>query len=133
MIKIRSIPRLTIIFICAVTIPGGMLSYFSIQNITNLKELTERRVLEEQEGMATLVKENYNAWLDATSHKFESAVSEIHNNDYGMIRYTDTIAFLNNPFILQKNGSFLWPVFKEDVSYEEENFTPAFMNTFSII
>ena len=35
--------RLTIVFILAVTVPGIVLSYLSIQNITNLKELTEKK------------------------------------------------------------------------------------------
>ncbi len=52
--KLKPFSRLTIIFILAVTIPGSILSYLSIQNITNFQELMERRVLEEQESMAIL-------------------------------------------------------------------------------
>lgn len=129
--KIKSIPRLTIIFILAVTIPGGLLSYLSIQNITNLKELTERRVLEEEEDLATLVKHNFNAYLDTTIFGFENIVSAIQDNDYSLLKYADTIAYLDQPFLINKDGFFLWPVFKEDINIEAEVFNPVFIGSYT--
>ena len=49
---LRPASRLTIIFILAVILSGSVLTYFSINNISNLKELTEKRILEEQRELS---------------------------------------------------------------------------------
>ena len=46
--KFKSVTRLSIVFILAVVISGSILTYFGINNISNLKELTEKRILEEE-------------------------------------------------------------------------------------
>ena len=45
----KSVPRLTLIFIITLIISGSILTYFSINNISNFKELTIKRISEEQE------------------------------------------------------------------------------------
>ena len=51
----RIIPfsRLSIVFILAIVLSGGILTYFSINNISNLKELTEKRIIEEQQLLSS--------------------------------------------------------------------------------
>ena len=87
----------------------------SIQNITNLKELTERRVLEEEEKLADAIYQKYQDKLIETSTAFSDFVAGIEGNDYASIRFIDTLEFIENPFIINLNGSFLWPAFIPDM------------------
>lgn len=131
-IKLKPFSRLTIIFILAVTIPGGILTYLSIQNITNLKELTERKVLEEEEDLADLVCQNFQSKLIDISREFTDYISRIEENDYSSIRFSDTIDFIENPFIIDQNGRFLWPKFIEDIVYKEEKtYSARFVGNFN--
>ena len=50
--KQKPASRLTIVFILAVVISGSILTWFSINSISNLKELTEKRIFEEQRELA---------------------------------------------------------------------------------
>ena len=117
-IKLKPFSRLTIIFILAVTIPGSILSYLSIQNITNLQELTERRILEEEEDLADIIYQNFQIKLNDISTEFDDYLSKIGESDYLSIRFSDTIDFIENPFIIDQNGEFLWPGFTEDIVYK---------------
>jgi len=131
-IKLKSFPRLTIIFILAVTIPGSILTYLSIQNITNLKELTEKKVLEEEAELTNLVYQYFQSKLNNISKEFADYVSKIEENDYASIRFSDTIDFIENPFIIDQNGKFLWPKFIEDIAYaDEDTYSDKFVSSFS--
>ncbi|MCD4665454.1 MAG: HAMP domain-containing histidine kinase [Bacteroidales bacterium] len=130
-IKLNTFSRLTIIFILAVTIPGSILTYLSIQNITNLKELTEKKVLEEEEDLADLVYQNFQSKLNDISGEFTDYVSKVEESDYSSIRFSDTIDFIENPFIIDQNGKFLWPAFIADIVYKEETYSAKFIRSFN--
>ena len=130
-IKLKPFSRLTIIFILAVTIPGSILSYLSIQNITNLKELTERRILEEEEDLADLIYQNFQAKLNDISAEFADYFSRIGASNYSSIRFSDTLDFIDNPFIIDKNGEFFWPGFTEDIVYSKESYSANFIRSFN--
>lgn len=108
-IELRSFSRLTIIFILAVTIPGSILTYLSIQNISNLKELTEKKVLEEEKILADLIYQNFQNKLVKATQEFSTYISIIDKQNYASIRFSDTIGFIDNPFITDSTGKFLWP------------------------
>ena len=130
-IKLGPFSRLTIIFILAVIIPGSILSYLSIQNITNLQELTERRVLEEEEDLADLIYQNFQGKLNDISTEFADYVSRIGESNYSAIRFSDTIDFIENPFIVDQDGEFLWPVFIADIVYNKETYLANFVRSFN--
>jgi len=131
-IKLKPFSRLTIVFILAVTIPGSMLTYLSVQNITNLKELTEKKVLEEEKELAELVYLNFQNKLNEISREFTDYVSEIEKVDYSLVRFSDTLDFIENPFIIDQNGKFLWPEFITDIDYKERQASSAnFVRIFS--
>ncbi len=114
------------------TIPGSILTYLSIQNITNLKELTEKKVLEEQKNLADLVYQNFQNKLFNISREFADFSSKIEESDYTSIRFSDTIDFIENPFIIDQNGKFLWPEFIADIAYkEQETYSAKFVRSFS--
>ena len=71
--------KLTILFLFLFFIPGLVLSYLSIQNIANQKVLTEKRLIEEQNDLATnLVRQ------------FEKRLYEYAVTFYQMIDSLDT-------------------------------------------
>ncbi len=48
----RNSTRLSALFVAAILIPGCFLAYFSIQNVGSQKELAEKRLQQEEQGLA---------------------------------------------------------------------------------
>ncbi|MBT3383244.1 MAG: HAMP domain-containing histidine kinase [Prolixibacteraceae bacterium] len=109
--KLKPASRLTIIFILAVVISGSILTWFSINSISNLKELTERRVTEEQRELAakfSLVMQNK---IETVTGGFKNEISPPGLLKDSLIKTTSENNFITLPFILKNNGSFLYPNF----------------------
>ncbi len=105
--------RLSIVFILAVVISGSILAYFSINNISNLKNLTEKRILEEQRELSSL-------FIEAIQNKIETVTAdfknEIHPPDLmkdSLLKTATSYDFITMPFILKNNGTFLFPNFRD--------------------
>ena len=113
MINLKPFSRLTIIFILAVTIPGGILSYLSIQNITNLRELTERKVIEDEEALADLIYKNFEQKLNSILEDFTSTISNPEDRNFNSVRFIDSCEFIDDPYVIDINGKYIWPVYSE--------------------
>ena len=123
--------RLTIIFILAVVLSGSALTWFSINNISNLKELTEKRILEEQ-------RELYSRFSEAIQTKINNVASGINeetrlsgNLKDLLIKKESENVFIIQPFILKNEGWFLYPYFtgipeEQSVVRYSERFIYAF-------
>ena len=92
----KPVTRLTVIFISVVIASGSILAYLSINNISNLKELTEKRVLEEQENLATIVSKNIQAEIDGLAGMFPDSFSRIDEAGITAIKSFDTLDLLRN-------------------------------------
>ena len=110
--KIAPGSRLTIIFILAVAFSGSVLTWFSINNISNLKELTEKRIREEQGELAA-------RFLSVIAEKLENITSGLTNEIIpsgtlkdSLLKITGKNEFISQPFILKNNGQFIYPYFK---------------------
>ena len=112
-LKLKPVTRLSIVFILAIVLSGSVLTYFSINNISNLKELTEKKIIEEQ-------REIY-AWFSATLHNkldiITAGLGEGADQD-SVIKDTLLDKALESeciiqPFILNKEGEFVYPCFEE--------------------
>lgn len=90
--RIKSASRLSIVFIIAVVISGSILSYFSINNISNLKELTEKKIIEEQRELFYRLQDSIQTKIDDLTSGF-------------------SVEFSTFPFILNKTGDFVLPNF----------------------
>lgn len=130
--KLVPASRLTIIFILAVVLSGSILTYFSINNISNLKQLTEKRILEEQRELSARFSSAIQTKLDDLTSGLdkESGVSDILKD--ALIKRTSVYDFIVQPFILQNDGQFLYPNFAgipEDIPEETSSggFHTAFM------
>lgn len=103
----------------------------SIRNITNLTELTERRVLEEQEDLADLVYSNLQEKLNEICYSFSDQITILDEDNFSAIRFSDTIAFVEQPFIIDKRGELKWPAFKADIENSKESFSSGYNKSFS--
>jgi len=109
--SLKPASRLTIVFILAVILSGSVLTYFSINNISNLKQLTEKRILEEQREISA----RFSAAIKNKLNKITSGLNEgIWQSTVlkdSLTEETTENDFIIQPFILKNNGQFLYPNF----------------------
>ncbi len=105
----KPISKLSILFIFAILIPGIILTYFSIQNITSQKELTEKRLLEEQNKIALKLAENFQQQLIDCASAFFHRVDSLSPNLQNQIFNPDSVEWIDQTFILNTDGNFIWP------------------------
>jgi signal transduction histidine kinase len=109
--KLIPASRLTIIFILAVILSGSVLTYFSINNISNLKELTEKRILEEQRELITRFSTAIQNSLEKVTAGLVEEISLFAVLKDSLIKKAADYNFITRPFILKNNGQFLYPNF----------------------
>jgi signal transduction histidine kinase len=119
--RFKPVLKLTIIFVFAVFISGSILTYLSINNISNLKELTEKKVTEEEKFLADQLSENFQEKLEDVAREFTKFVSKENIVDQHALKLSDTLDFVKEPFIIDRNGKFLWPWFIEELGNDEGN------------
>ena len=111
--------KLTIVFILAVFISAGILTYLSISNISNLKELTEKKVSEEERILAAELTLNFQKVIEEVSDTF-TILAETDTVNVYRFESIQKPGFIKNWFIIDKKGNFLWPFFNEGVPLEYE-------------
>jgi signal transduction histidine kinase len=109
--KIKPASRLSIVFILAVVISVSILSYFSINNISNLKDLTEKRILEEEKELAARFLTTLQSKIEEVSIGFENDIYPSDLMKDSLIKTAGRCDFITLPFILKKDGSFYYPNF----------------------
>jgi len=109
--KLKPASRLTIIFILAVVLSGSVLTYFSINNISNLKELTEKRILEEQRELSARFSTAIQNNIEKITHVLNVEISLFDVLKDSLLKRTSEYGFIIQPFILKNNGQFLYPNF----------------------
>ena len=99
--KLKPVTRLSIIFILAIVLSGSVLTYFSINNISNQKELTEKRIIEEQ-------RELYTRFSAALQNKLNTIIAGLGNEDdqTGLIKDSLIKRALEFDFIIQRLPCF---------------------------
>ena len=103
--------RLTIIFILAVIFSGSVLTYFSINNISNLKELTEKRILEEQRELSARASAAATDMLGKVTAGFRKEIILPGTMKDSLLKRAAEFDFITQPFILNNNGRFISPNF----------------------
>jgi len=96
--------RLILVFIIIVVISGGILTYMSITSISNFKELTEKKILEEERGAAFTVRFAFQQRLD-------DLAAALRSGNYETIEEVT-----KDTFRLDGSGEFLWPWFTEKMT-----------------
>ena len=109
--KLKPASRLTVIFILAVILSGSVLTYFSINNISNLKELTEKKILEEQRELSARFLSAVEDKTDKVTAGFENKIIQPGLLRDSLIKRASDYDFIIQVFILKNNGQFLYPNF----------------------
>jgi len=109
----RFIPftRLSIVFILAMVLSGGILTYFSINNISNLKELTEKRILEEERELAARFSISLQAHLENLGTALNRYMELGGPSADSLIHLATDHAYIAQVFLLKSNGEFIFPYF----------------------
>ena len=129
----NSISKLTILFIVAILIPGSVLTYFSVQNIASQRDLTEKRVLEEQDQLATELVDQFQDLLLKSSSSFYALYDTLLKDMPESMIALDSMEFVMHAFIVDRQGRFVWPHFndKETQSKYRHLKTEPFLQSFS--
>jgi len=118
--KFGSGSRLIFVFILTVVVSGSILTWLSINNISNYKELTEKKVLEEQFSIADQISNSFQKKLESVASEFTDLVLINETAKLQSLKLSDTIDGITSPFLIDKNETFLWPWFIEGYINSEE-------------
>lgn len=129
--KFKSASRLSIVFILSIVISGSILTYFSINNISNLKNLTEKRILEEQKELSARFSKAIQNKIEKLTIGFKSEINPPDLLKDSLIKTANIYNFIRLPFILNDEGSLLYPNFVEITEKTSESrFSKLFKSTF---
>ena len=95
-------------------IPGLVLSYLSIQNISNQKELTEKRLLEVQNELVTSIKGQFQNYLCDYALTFFKMGDTLKTELASHISLLDSLDFVAQVFVADKQGQLIWPYYLHD-------------------
>ena len=101
--RLKTTPRLTLVFIITLLISGSILTYFSINNISNFKELTQKKISEEEK----LIVEQFSLVFHEKLENITRTFNELDEPKFSDTVYTVPL----NSFVIDKNGAFVWPWF----------------------
>lgn len=105
--------RLIILFILTMIISGGILAYLSITAISNFKELTEKKINEEQNLIADRISAGFLRSMEVIADTFSNLVMDKNGIQWSVRIYSDSTTLISNPFVISKTGEFLRPWFLE--------------------
>jgi signal transduction histidine kinase len=131
-LTISPLSKLTILFLFLFFIPGLVLSYLSIQNIANQKELTEKRLIEEQNELATNLARQFQKRLHDYALTFFKMTDSLNTKLPVHISVFDSLDFVAQAFIVDNQGQFIWPYYLHD-SQIKQTFPKSqkFLNIFN--
>ena len=99
-----------VIYILTVLVSGSILTYLSINNISNFKELTEKRITEEEKTSIELYRQTFQSTLETVS---ESLVKKMERVDLtkgkGSLVLDEKL--VKNYMVVNKNGVLVRPHF----------------------
>jgi signal transduction histidine kinase len=105
----RHSTKLSLLFVAAILIPGCVLAYFSIQNVGSQKELAEKRLLEEEERLATQLGVFLRDELLRSATAFFAAADKVCPDLQDIDLPSDVRFYVDQAFALDSAGRFLWP------------------------
>jgi len=106
--------RLIAVFILTMIASGGILTYLSINSISNFKELTEKKIKEEQASIAGRLSSNIQQALENAAGNFTNIMASEDVTDIFQKLYFDTLSLIEDPFIVNRSNAFIWPWFLEN-------------------
>jgi signal transduction histidine kinase len=107
--KLKPAPRLIVVFVLAIFISGSVLTYFSINNISNQEELTEKKILEEERVISARFRSVLQSYLDSVTSGFGAPTRSLESLKEILIEGQSRYDWIMQPFILDSNGCFIHP------------------------
>ncbi len=131
-LTISPLSKLTILFLFLFFIPGLVLSYLSIQNIANQKELTEKRLLEVQNELAINLARQFQTRLHEYAVTFFKITDSLNTKLPVHISVFDSFDFVAQAFIVDNQGQFIWPYYLHDSQIKRTHHkSRKFLNVFT--
>jgi len=127
--KKKPVLRLTIFFISVVLVSGSILAYLSINNISNLKELTEKRIQEEQKNLALTLSDHFEEEITDLAEKFSDYWDRHNIGQADGMMLMDTFVLIEQVFLLDDYGNFIWPWFIDGFENRNIRKSPARFHT----
>ena len=128
----KSVSRLTIIFIAAFVISGAALAYFSIRSISNLKELTEKKVQEEKGRIFKEIMTSIDKNLGDLTLEFIRLISSTGFFFDSMENLQSRYPYFAFPFNYDHHGDFRYPFYISSLSnVKPEKHADYYCNFFS--
>ena len=109
--KLKPASRLSVVFILVVILSGSILTWFSINNISNQKVLTEKRILEEQRELSLRFSEVLQKQIENVTTGFINETNPTDLLKDSLFEKAAEHDFFIQPFILKDNVDFLFPNF----------------------
>ena len=129
--QLKPASRLTIVFILAIVLSGSILTYFSINNISNLKELTEKRILEEERELSSRFSAFLQNQIEEITAGFDQVPAQKGSIKELLFEAVADHEFIVQPFILDQNGRFIVPNFSRITgTLTEPGFSDRFLSAF---
>jgi len=127
----KPISKLSILFVLSILAPGSFLVYFSIQNIVSQKELTEKRLVEEQNEIASDLAQYFHRQLKECTKTFFNRVDNLASHLQKNISFLDSTACVSQVFVVDHEGEFIWPYFLQAAKVRQRyRKSPEFLQSF---
>ncbi len=120
--KLKPASRLSVVFILVVVLSGSILAWFGINNISNLKELTEKSILEEQRELTTRFFTELENQIKKITGLHQQNITPPALFIDSLIQTETKHDFIRQSFLLHSDGTFLYPNFSDIAE------TPAKLN-----
>jgi signal transduction histidine kinase len=106
--------KLGLLFLLFVFLPGAILAYLSIQTIANQKELTEKRLIEDQNDLSKELTESFQSQLLECVTRFFRDVN-LPSIQSQNISSFDSVGYVEQAFVMAKDGQLIWPNYVQSV------------------
>ena len=102
--------KLIVIYILTVLISGSILTYLSINNISNFEELTEKRITEEEKTTIELYSQGFQSTLEQLSESLVKRMQQVDlTKEKGNLLSDEKL--VRNYMVVNKNGVLVRPHF----------------------
>ena len=102
--------RLIIIYVLTVVISGSILTWLSLNSIANFRELTEKRILEEEQAIVKKYAEQFADVLDSLGAKLDNNLTGKNFLSFKDFQKEENSIY-KNCFIINQKGDYINPLY----------------------
>jgi signal transduction histidine kinase len=106
--------KLIIIFILTVFVSGSILTYLSFTQISNYRELLEKKISEEERELTNRFASDFHVKLDTLKLSFSKYILQDSSGNTPKLKHIDSINGFIDYVEIDANGSFIIPYFTDN-------------------